>query len=102
MVTVVVINTLIALLLFYVAWQVRQLRPRLTRIADKLIAVERSTQAALQRAPNAMTRGQTGIQKLRQGNEPMQLKIQRVRQVLSLLGIGQQIWQRSTRWRRFR
>lgn len=91
---VVVINTLIALILFYVAWRVRQLRWQLMRIADTLIAVERSTHAVLHGAPNAIYRGQQGIHKLGQGNEPLQLQIQRVRQVLSLLGLGQQLWRR--------
>lgn len=91
---VVVINTLIALILFYVAWRVYQLRLRLARIADTLIAVERSSHAVLHAAPNAISRGQLGIDKLRQGNEPLQLKLLRVRQVLSLLGVGQQLWWR--------
>lgn len=95
MVTIVVVtNTLIALILFYVAWRVYQLRLRLARIADTLIAVERSSYAVLHKAPNAIYRGQQGIDKLRQGNEPLQLKIQRMRQVLSLLGLGQQLWRR--------
>lgn len=91
---VVVINTLIAMMLLYVAWRVRLLRRRLKRIADTLIAAERSTHAVLHPAPNAIYRGQQGIHKLRQGKEPLQLKIQRVRQVLSLLGLGQQLWRR--------
>ena len=100
MVTVVcVINTLIALILLYVAWRVHKLGLRLARIADRLSALERKTHAMLDRTPDAITKGQRGILKLRQGNEPLQLQLLRVQQVLSLLGVGQLFWQ-GTRFTR--
>ena len=92
---VVVINTLSALMLLYAAWRVRQLRWRLARIADRLTKAERIIYALLHVAPDAISKGQQGIHQLRQKNLPLDLKIQRVRQVLTLLGIGQQFWQRS-------
>lgn len=95
MVTIVVIfNLIIALILLYVAGRVWLIRQKLKRINNTLIAVERSTQAALAGTPNAIYQGQTSIYQLKQGNEPLELQIQRMNQVLSLLSIGQQIWQR--------
>lgn len=96
MVTVViVINTLIALMLLYVAWRVWQLRGRVARIADKISAIELSAHAVLRGAPNAIATGRLGIHKLRQGPQPLDLELVRIQQVLTLCGIGQEIWQRS-------
>lgn len=95
MVTVVVIiNLAIALILLYLAWQLRQIRQRLARLTITLIAIERSTHAVLWGAPNTIFVGQVGINRLRRGNEPLQLQLQQVRQVLSLLVVGRQTWQR--------
>ncbi len=98
---VVVINTLIALILLYVAWKLRQLQQRIRRVVDKLTEIESKIYALLHKAPDAIAKGQMGIHKLRQGNEPLQLKLQRVRQILILFGLGQQAWRRSIfpRWR---
>ena len=63
MVTVVVIiNMLMSLMLFYVAWRVWQLKRRLVKIADTLTAAERSTHAVLHRAPNAIYKSQQNVQ----------------------------------------
>lgn len=93
-VTIVVINVLIASILLYVARRIWLLRQKLQRINNKLIAINRSAGAALSGTPNAIYKGQIGIYQLKQRNEPLQVQIQRVRQVLSLLSIGQQAWQR--------
>ncbi|WP_009633621.1 hypothetical protein [Synechocystis sp. PCC 7509] len=93
-VTIVIINVLIALILLYIARRVWLLRQKLQRLNNKLIAINRSTGAALAGTPNAIYKGQMGIYQLKQRNEPLQIQIQRVRQVLSLLSIGQQAWQR--------
>jgi hypothetical protein len=95
MVTVVVIvNFAIALTLLYIAYRICQIRQQLARIANTLIAVERNTQAVLRGAPDAIIISQVSIRRLRQGNEPLQLQLQRVRRVLSLLVFGRQVWQR--------
>lgn len=84
-VTIIVINVLIASILLYVARRLWLLRQKLQRINNKLIAINRSTGAALAGIPNAIYRGQMGIYQLKQRNEPLQIQIQRVKQVLSLL-----------------
>ncbi|NEQ20071.1 MAG: hypothetical protein F6K28_12620 [Microcoleus sp. SIO2G3] len=92
---VVVINILISLVLLYVAWQVRKLRQRLTRLANIFIAAERSSHRVLYGAPVAISIGQQNVHNLRRTNQPPQLQIQRVRQIFSLLALGQQIWRRN-------
>lgn len=94
MMVIVVINTLLALVLFFVAWQLRRLRRWLARTADRLSVYERSSHAALRGTPDAIYIGQQGIHKLRQGNQPPSIELQRVRQVLTLLGLGQRVWSR--------
>ncbi len=93
-VTIVIINVSIALILLYVARRVWLLRQKLQRINNTLIAINRSAGAALTGTPNAIYQGQMGIYQLKQRNEPLQIQIQRVRQVLSLLSVGQQAWLR--------
>lgn len=94
---VVVINLTIALMLLFVAWRVRLLRLRLAQIVNTLVAIERSTHAALWGAPNSIFLAQVGIDRLTEGNEPLQLQLQRVRQILSVLVVGRQAWQRFSR-----
>ena len=94
LIAIVFINTFLALVLFYIAWRLQRLRRRLGRMADRLIAYERSAQAALRGTPDAIYLGQQGIHRLRQRQQPPDVRLQRVRQVLTLLGLGQQVWQR--------
>ena len=93
-VTIVIINVVIASILLYVARRLWLLRQRFQRLNNKLIAINRSAGAALAGTPNAIYKGQMGLSQLKQRNEPLQVQILRVRQVLSLLSVGQQAWQR--------
>jgi len=94
---IVIINTLISLVLFYVAWQVWRLKRWLAKFADTLIAAELSTYAVLHEAPEAIYRGQQNIHNLRQRNQLLELQIQQLRQIFSLLAMGQQVWLRYFR-----
>lgn len=96
---IVIINMLITLMLLYVAWQMRQLRLRLARIADDLSAYERQTHAVLRGTPAVITTGRLGIHQLRQGPQLLD-QLVRVQQVLTLLGVGKQIWQQTRLTRR--
>lgn len=91
---VVIINTLISLVLLYVARRVWLVKQRLTRLADRLTAAERRTHAILDKAPDNISRRQQNIHNLRQGNGSIQVQIQQVRQIFSLLLVGQQIQRR--------
>ncbi len=95
MVTVVVIiNFLISLILLYIAGRVWQLKKRLANMANRLTAAERRTHTLLDKAPENISRRQQNIHNLRQANESIQVQIQQVRQIFSLLLVGQQIQRR--------
>lgn len=82
-------------MLLYVAWRVWSLRRLLARLADKLSAYERSIHAVLRGSPDTISTGRLGIYKLRQGPQSLDLELIRIQQVLTLFGIGQEIWQRT-------
>lgn len=92
---VVVINTIISLMLLYVAWRVWKLKYVLASIADKLTAYERATHAVLHKAPENIYPGQQKIYDLRQRNQQLQAQIEQVRQIISLLLLVRQAWRRN-------
>ncbi|MBD2353335.1 hypothetical protein H6G41_01645 [Tolypothrix sp. FACHB-123] len=94
---VVVINTLISLLLFYVAWHIWNLKQQLRIITDTLTNYEICSHAFLYQAPEKIYFLQDNIHNLSQGNQRLDLQIQQLRQIISLLFFGRQIWQRSVR-----
>lgn len=110
MVTVVVgLNVLISLLCLYVAWRLWKLRRALAAATRAITSAERSTYKVLHGAPRAIYRGQSGVQGLSERYSQLELQLQRVRQVLALLGllqrIGSSTFQRRDRlsrsqWRR--
>ena len=93
-IVVVIINTLISLILLYVARRVWLLKQRLANLANRLTAAERRTHALLDKAPENISRREQNIHNLRQGNQSIQIQIQQVRQIFSLLLVGQQIQRR--------
>ncbi len=99
---VVALNVLISLLCLYVAWQVWNLRRALGAAADVLTDVERSTYQVLHGAPDAINLGQLGTRGLRASYQQLDLQLQKVQQVLALLGLVQRIWRSASRsgaWR---
>jgi hypothetical protein len=91
---VVIINTGISLTLLYIARRVWKFKQRLANIANRLTAAERYTHAVLDKAPENISRRQQNIHNLRQGNQSIEVQIQQVRQIFSLLLVGQQIQRR--------
>ncbi|MFN6483365.1 MULTISPECIES: hypothetical protein [unclassified Nostoc] len=91
---VILVNTLISLVLLYVAWRVWQLKQQLAYIADKLTTYESCTHTALNKAPENIYLSQQNIYNLRQRNQALQIQIQQVQQIISLILLGRQIWQR--------
>jgi hypothetical protein len=94
---VILVNTVISVILLYVAWRVRQLKQQLEYIADRLTIYESCTHVALNKAPDNIYLSQENIYNLRQKNQVLQMQIQQVRQIISLLLQGQQIWRRYFR-----
>lgn len=98
MVTVVVaINILTSLMLLYVAWRVWQLKKQIAFVSDRLLDYERCSHNLLHQAPENIYLGQQNIQNLRQSNQGLQIQIQQVRQIVSLLLLGQRTWGRYVR-----
>jgi hypothetical protein len=92
---VVLINTLMSLLLLYIAWRVWKLKQWIESIADQLNAYEQNTHALLYQAPENIDITQEKIYSLRQRNQKLQLEIQQVRQIISLLLLLKGFWGRS-------
>lgn len=101
MVTVVIfINLGLALVLLYVARQIWQLRLKLARVADNLLAYKRVTRAALQRTPDAIAAGRRAIRQTQQRDTPADVKQLRIKQFFNLLTLVLQIWQQTVLLRR--
>ncbi|MBE9006866.1 hypothetical protein IQ259_17775 [Fortiea sp. LEGE XX443] len=94
---VVVINILISLLLLYGVWLLWKLKQQIAFIADRLTAYEKYSHTLLSQAPQNIDISQKNIHNLRQRNQSLQLKIQQVRQIVSLLLLGQRVGQRYFR-----
>lgn len=94
---VVVINTLISLMLLYLAWVLWQLKQKIAFVGDRLTDYERCSYELLYKAPENLYLAQTGVQQLRQGNQTLQLQLQQLRQIVSILLLGQRTWRRYIR-----
>ncbi|MBD2445922.1 hypothetical protein H6G76_01885 [Nostoc sp. FACHB-152] len=86
---VVVINIFISLLLLFIAWQVWNIKQRIAWVADRLTAYEKCCDTWLSQAPVNLGISQQNLHNLRQSNQSLQLRIQLVRQIVSLLLLGQ-------------
>ncbi|MEJ1935080.1 hypothetical protein WDZ92_33195 [Nostoc sp. NIES-2111] len=91
---VVVINIFISLMLLYVALRVWQLKKQIVLISDRLLDCERCSHELLYQAPTNINLAQQNIQNLRQSKQGLQMQIQQVRQIISLLLLGQRTWGR--------
>jgi hypothetical protein len=95
---VVVINLLLALFCFYLAWKVWQFRRAIANAADALLIAEQNTHNVLHGAPDAILKGQIGTSQLRQRYQQLEPQYQKARQALALLSIGQTIWRQRVRF----
>lgn len=83
------LNLVVALFCFYVAWRLWRLSKTLGAVADALVVWERSTHRVLNPAviPSAILRGQTGTSSLRQSYRLFQFQVQRLEQVMGVVGL---------------
>lgn len=100
MVTVVVVlNVLISLLCLYVAWQVWNLRRTLAAVVNAIAIAERNTYTVLHGAPNAIYKGQLGVHGLRERYQQLELQLQQVQKILTVLGLLQSLLRSGVRLR---
>ncbi|MGB3136266.1 MAG: hypothetical protein WBG38_13665 [Nodosilinea sp.] len=83
------LNLVIALFCFYVAWRLWRLSKTLGTVADALANWERNAHNILNPAviPPAILRGQTGTTLLRQSYGLLQFRLQRLEQVMGVVGL---------------
>lgn len=83
------LNLVIALFCFYVAWRLWRLSKTLGAVADALSNWDRNAQKILDPVviPPAILRGQSGTAFLRQNYALFQLQIQRLEQVMGVVGL---------------
>lgn len=91
---VVVINMVISIVLLGLAWQVWRLKRKIAFIGDRLLDYERCSHDLLHNAPENIYLGQQSLENLRQSNQNLQIQIQQLRQIVSLLLLGQRSWKR--------
>jgi hypothetical protein len=75
-------------------WKVKQ---QVRIVADRLAAYERCSHALLYAAPEKIYTAQQNIYNLRQRNQSLEVQIQQIQQIISLLYFGRQIWRRYFR-----
>ena len=91
---VVIINIIISLILFSVANKLCRIRKRLAILADCFVVIEISIHNLLCKAPNAIYSGSHKISNLRKKKQLLQLQIQQLQQIISLVFLGRQMWRR--------
>jgi hypothetical protein len=89
MITLILLfNTLLAAMCFYIAWQMWQWRQALSQVADALIDAERVTHEVLNGAPDGILQGQIGSYELRQSYRQIESQLRRVQKFVNLLSFG--------------
>jgi len=91
---VLIINGVIGLACLFIAWRLWTLKNQLAQTADTLTSVERKVHRVLYRAPEYIQRGKSSTHQLRQSLQHLEPQLQRMQQLMSLLSIGQLLWQR--------
>lgn len=94
---VVALNVLISLLCLYVARQVWNLRQVLSSTADAVLLAERNTYKVLHPAPEMISQGQVGVGRARDSYQQLEVQLQKIQQILTLLSLVQTVWGLSRR-----
>lgn len=91
---VVVINLILSLLGFYVAWQLWCLRRTLLRVEQTILKAERSTHNVLHPAPHYIIMGQRGTNALRHQYFRLGRQLEQLQNLLRLLRFGTSVGRR--------
>ncbi len=95
---VIVFNLLLSLLCFYAAWQLWNWRRALAIAAEAVNFADRVTYEVLHGAPPAITQGQVGVRGMRGSYQQLEIQLQRIQQVLAILGLVQTLLRTMTRY----
>lgn len=93
-ITVVILNTSIALVLLYVALQLWRLRLRLVKITNWIIFVDSQAHTLLGQALEKINISQENISHLGHRKQRIDSQIQNLQQVIRLIVWGKQLWGR--------
>ncbi|GCL35907.1 hypothetical protein SR1949_10070 [Sphaerospermopsis reniformis] len=96
---VVLINIMISIMLLYIARLLWQLKHKLGIIADRLNSYEHALHTVLYTVPANIYTGQQQIYELWQKHQNLKLQIQQVQQILNLVLLGRNIWQRYKKYK---
>lgn len=96
-IVVVVLNTLIALINFYIAWRVWKIRRTLAGVTKGILAAVSNTYNVLHPAPKAIYMGQKGTRTLRKQYQQYEIQLERLGQILALIRLGLGVWGRRRR-----
>ncbi|MBW4523888.1 MAG: hypothetical protein KME18_01645 [Phormidium tanganyikae FI6-MK23] len=91
LISVIVLNLLIALYGFHLAWQMWNLRRTFSQAADALILAERNTHNLLGGAPQGIERRELSVRQFHQNYRQLEPKLQQARQALALIGMGRSL-----------
>lgn len=97
---VVVINLILSLLGFYVAWQLWCLRQVFLQAEQNILTAERNTYNVLHGAPDYIVVGQRGTNALRHQYRHLERQLEQLQSVLGLLSFGTSLWRRRQKKRR--
>ncbi|OLP16108.1 hypothetical protein BST81_23065 [Leptolyngbya sp. 'hensonii'] len=97
---IIATNVVIALACFYLAWKIWQMKGFLARAANRLTAYERATRRGLAVSPPAILWAQRGTYQLRQRYRGLEPQVEKLRQVLLLLGWASGWWSQMARGNR--
>jgi cell division protein FtsB len=98
---VLVVNILLSLLGFYLAWKIWQVSRTLSNVADSIARAEQSTNQGLRQSPTAIAVAEQGTGRLREKYRQLNLQIQQLQKILSVLKTIRGFWQRRSRSRRY-
>jgi hypothetical protein len=93
MITIILIlNGLLAVFCFYLAWQMWHWRQALAQAADALIEAERVTHEVLHGAPGSIIAGQVGTYQLRQSYRRLGTHLHQLQAILNVISLGRWMW----------
>ena len=93
---VVISNLIIALINFWLAWQIWKLRKSLIRWRKTLIKCERNSHRLFYPAPEIITQGEDKVHRLRANLRKLQLQVEQLQKLVRILALGYRIWRRQS------